>query len=334
MNSMATASAMPTPDISGKPCVLFVDDEERILNTMRILFRRKYEVLTASGGEQAVEIMRKHNLRAIVSDQRMPGMSGYEVLREARRLQPKAMRILLTGYSDLNAILGSINEGEVFRFINKPWSNDHLMGVVDLAVQASQHTDVETVLADEESIKATPPSVTASTAVGTSAKPGVLILDEDAASIADVKQCLESEFQVYQAGTLEAGLDLLGHHRIGVLITETHVGGREVTALLGELKHHYPQIVSIVLTNRNDADTAIALINQGQIFRFLIKPTRAVMCQLAVRAAQQRFETMSKAPSLAKRFEVESSPARAQVSTGLLQRIQQLRGRFTASANR
>lgn len=319
-------STMTSAADGNKPHVLFVDDEERILNTMRILFRRKYEVMTANGGEQAVELMRSGKLNVIVSDQRMPGMSGYEVLREARKLQPTAMRILLTGYSDLNAILGSINEGEVFRFINKPWSNDHLMGVVEQAVQASQHVEEVPHLADETSATVTAPKAAAKT--DASGLPHVLILDEDQGSVAEVKQSLENEFQVHHATTLEAGLDVLGNHRVGVLITETHVGGREVTAMLGELKQHYPQMVSIVLTGRNDADTAIALINQGQIFRFLIKPTRAVMCQLAVRAANQRFETMNKAPSIAKRFEVESSSTRPQVSSNLLQRIQALRSRF------
>src|SRR5688572_27562186 len=94
--------------------VLFVDDEPRILTTMRMLFRKNYEVFTAEGGQKALELLKSQPVDVIVSDQRMPGMTGIEMLRQARELNPNAMRILLTGYSDLNAIIGSINEGEIF----------------------------------------------------------------------------------------------------------------------------------------------------------------------------------------------------------------------------
>src|SRR3546814_8276602 len=74
----------------------------------------------------------------------MPGMTGIELLRTARELNPNAMRILLTGYSDLNAIIGSINEGEIFRFINKPWSNDDLTTTVARAVSTARRLEEHT----------------------------------------------------------------------------------------------------------------------------------------------------------------------------------------------
>src|SRR3546814_6306237 len=115
---------------SSKARVLFVDDEPRVLTTMRILFRARYELFFAESGAAALELLKTQPIDVIVSDQRMPGMTGIELLRTARELNPNAMRILLTGYSDLNAIIGSIKEGEIFRFINKPWSNDDLQTTV------------------------------------------------------------------------------------------------------------------------------------------------------------------------------------------------------------
>src|ERR1700757_527929 len=105
---------------------------------MRMLFRAHYEVFFAEGGQQALELLKKQAVDVIVSDQRMPGMTGIELLRAARDLNPHAMRILLTGYSDLNAIIGSINEGEIFRFVNKPWSNEDLSTTVARAVSAAR----------------------------------------------------------------------------------------------------------------------------------------------------------------------------------------------------
>lgn len=82
---------------AAKARVLFVDDEPRVLTTMRMLFRAHYEVFFAEGGAQALELLRKQPVDVVVSDQRMPGMSGIELLRAARELNPNAMRILLTG---------------------------------------------------------------------------------------------------------------------------------------------------------------------------------------------------------------------------------------------
>src|SRR4051794_29265386 len=107
-----------------KPRVLFVDDEPRILSTMRMLFKANYELFFADSGAKALELLKTQVVDVIVSDQRMPGMTGIELLRQARELNPNAMRILLTGYSDLNAIIGSVNDGEIFRFVNKPWNNE------------------------------------------------------------------------------------------------------------------------------------------------------------------------------------------------------------------
>ena len=99
--------------------VLFVDDEERIVSLLRTIFRQSYEVHTATSGAQALEIIASTHIHVIVSDQRMPGMLGIDLLSRVRQLSPNTMRVLLTGYSDLAAIVGSVNDGEVHR-PNKP----------------------------------------------------------------------------------------------------------------------------------------------------------------------------------------------------------------------
>src|SRR5437899_375939 len=121
-----------------RPRVLFVDDEPRILISLRALFRNDYEVFTADNGTTALSILRERDIDVIVSDQRMPGVTGVDLLREARKVRSRAIRMLLTGYSDLSAIVGSVNDGEVFRFINKPWSNADLRATLHAAVQASR----------------------------------------------------------------------------------------------------------------------------------------------------------------------------------------------------
>ena len=123
-----------------KPHILFVDDERQILISLRALFRNDYRVSVANEGKEALEILRRDQVDAIISDQRMPNMLGHELLRRAKKVSPGTMRLLLTGYSDLGAIMNSINDGEIFRFIHKPWNNAELRAVVKSAVQIAQNT--------------------------------------------------------------------------------------------------------------------------------------------------------------------------------------------------
>src|SRR5262245_48652696 len=96
-----------------KPSLLFVDDEPSILTALRVVFRTGYEVTITTDGFEAVELLKTKHFDVIVSDQRMPKMTGVELLRHARDLAPNTIRVLLTGYSDTDAILGAINDVEV-----------------------------------------------------------------------------------------------------------------------------------------------------------------------------------------------------------------------------
>ena len=132
--SCAAVFAPEPTQSQAKHRVLFVDDEERILTALKTIFRNKYHVLTAANGMEALDFIKRFKIPVVVSDQRMPGMLGVELLRRAREITPDSVRILLTGYSDLASIVGSINDGEVYRFISKPWDNQELQKVIAEAV--------------------------------------------------------------------------------------------------------------------------------------------------------------------------------------------------------
>ena len=116
-----------------RPRLLFVDDEQRVLNSMRIMFRRQFELFLASHGAEALDIVRDKDIDVIVADHRMPKMTGVEVLSKVRAMSPRTVRILLTGYADLDAVEGSINESEVFRFLTKPCAPQQLRETIELA---------------------------------------------------------------------------------------------------------------------------------------------------------------------------------------------------------
>ncbi len=307
-----------------KARVLFVDDEPRVLTTMRMLFRAHYEVFFAEGGPQALELLKKQPVDVIVSDQRMPGMTGIELLRAARELNPNAMRILLTGYSDLNAIIGSINEGEIFRFVNKPWSNDDLSTTVARAVTAARVSAAVAVKTGETV-----------TVAPTGPLPAVLVMDDDARVPAQIQAILGKECRVFGATTMSEAVDLLEREHIGVVISDTRVQDHPVVNLISTLKQHHPELVSVILTERADAGAAIDLINQGQIYRFITKPIIDNACKITVTSALKQHERLSHSPELHQRYEVANTPEPPPPSSGtgrLLDRIRSIRSWVTRRA--
>jgi len=136
-----------------RPRLLFVDDEQRVLNSMRIMFRRQFELFLASHGAEALDIVRDKDIDVIVADHRMPKMTGVEVLSKVRAMSPRTVRILLTGYADLDAVEGSINDSEVFRFLTKPCAPQQLRETIELAAKLAREAPapapVEPLLASD-----------------------------------------------------------------------------------------------------------------------------------------------------------------------------------------
>jgi serine/threonine-protein kinase len=130
----------PHADEEVRPRLLFVDDEQRVLNSMRVMFHRQFELFLASHGAAALDIVKDQDIDVIVADHRMPKMTGVEVLSRVRALSPRTVRILLTGYADLDAVEGSINDSEVFRFLTKPCAPRQLRETIELAAKIARDT--------------------------------------------------------------------------------------------------------------------------------------------------------------------------------------------------
>lgn len=106
--------------------ILYVDDEEQNLISMKATFRNDYKVFTAKSGKEGLAVMKENDIHMVITDQRMPGMTGVEFLEVIVPEYPDTIRILLTGFSDIEAIIGAINSGRVFRYITKPWDENEL----------------------------------------------------------------------------------------------------------------------------------------------------------------------------------------------------------------
>lgn len=119
-----------------RPRILIVDDEEAILETMTFTFMDLYEVLTTSDPTQALGIMEENApIAVVITDQRMPGMTGVELLREIYERYPETIRIILTGFADSEATIQAINDGHIYGYVNKPWEPDELKALVRRAAE-------------------------------------------------------------------------------------------------------------------------------------------------------------------------------------------------------
>ncbi|ABB06267.1 HD domain-containing phosphohydrolase [Burkholderia lata] len=131
-----TGAAATSDDAGGVPSILLVDDEPSVLSALRRVFRPAgYEILTAESGEAALEVLASTEVDLIVSDMRMPGMSGAEFLARARSLYPDTMRILLTGYAEIASVVQAVNDGGVYRYLNKPWDDHDLLLTIEQALE-------------------------------------------------------------------------------------------------------------------------------------------------------------------------------------------------------
>jgi serine/threonine-protein kinase len=296
-----------------KPRLLFVDDETRILVSLKAIFRNDYDVTIAEGGPAALEKLKSATFDVIVSDQRMPEITGVEVLRAAREIQPQAIRLLLTGYSDLNAIIASINEGEIFRFISKPWSNTELRETIATAVKAAKVEQIEAL-----------PSTPLAQTQPLASDIGVLVLDDDPATAGVLREALGPKREVLAATRVDDVPALLGQHRIGVLFTELRVGGQSVIPLLAVLRQHHPALVVIVFTARPDAENGISLITHGQVFRLLLKPGTGSILRGTVNIGSRRFEHLEREPSQSQRLVADTAElVTVAERTGLLGKVRQ-----------
>lgn len=106
--------------------ILYVDDEENNLISFKATFRVKYNILIAPSADDAIKILDSNEVDIIITDQRMPNMTGIEFLEKIIVKHPDPVRILLTGYSDLNAVIDAVNKGKIFHYLSKPWSEQEL----------------------------------------------------------------------------------------------------------------------------------------------------------------------------------------------------------------
>lgn len=128
--------------------ILYVDDEANNLVSFKATFRIKYNVYTAISGDEAMKVLSEKDIRIIITDQRMPGMTGVEFLEKVIEKYPDPMRLLLTGYADLNAVIDAVNKGKIYHYLSKPWNEKELEETIGKALDVYNKRKEDKELAD------------------------------------------------------------------------------------------------------------------------------------------------------------------------------------------
>ena len=301
------------PVHTSRPKLLLVDDEERILAALSALFRLKYEVIATTDGHHALELVRQHRPEVVISDQRMPKMLGVDFLRQAREADPSSVRILLTGYSDLAAIVGSINDGEVFRFVNKPWSNQELKDTVAQAMEIAHAT--------RAAAATRPPAAPAATPQRRAGE-AIVVAQAGRELFELVSQAFGSTRPVCHAPDMAAVMQAVEDEEVAVLLYDLD-SMPGVDVMLKMLKQSHPRIQSVALARQSDSEDLISLINEAQILRFLARPMRLGLLDRALRSALAVHANFKAAPVLERRqaVAVRAETAASSLGRQILQRL-------------
>ena len=283
-----------------KPKIAFIDDEPRILRSLKMHFRQSHDVFVTTDATELMKYVSEHDVQVVISDQRMPDKQGTEVLRDIKEASPNTIRILLTGYADLNEVIDSVNDGEIYRYITKPWQNDELKKIVNKATEIAQQTQdiTQNMKQGDES----------QSFMNASSKRNILVLDDDESIYQEIKNQFKSTYTVSWASNLEQAAKLLQKKKFGVTITDATLNEENITPIVYALKNIQPDLMVLMLTEFKDAHMVIDLINKGQVYRCLPRPTNFSIMSISLDRAFEHHEKLVQQPILATRHHVEEVP--------------------------
>ncbi len=294
-----------------KTQVLILHSEQSTLDTLSSGIDDRYTVHCATTGTEALNTLGDTPIHVIVSAQDLPGMSGVEALREAKKRSPETIGILLAGTNDegLEALVG---EKEIFKIVRGGISSDELVKLIDNATQqmrllalaesandtaaapdeTGEHIIMETsengstIISDGTASlpKLDAQKISANQAAGADAVE-ILVLSKDEDFVATIKESSRGMHNVRCATTLAQAEEALAKHSVGVAVVDAAMVGTKVEKLTIHLRNRKQRLVTIVAGRRDDGEMLMDLINRGRVYRFLLKPVSPGRARLAVEAS-------------------------------------------------
>ncbi len=315
-----------------KTQVLLLHSEQTTLDTLSSGFSDNYTVHCATSGSEALNTLVETPINVIVTAQDLPGMSGLDALREAKKRSPDTIGILLAGNSgrDVQAL---VSEEEVFQVVSGNVTSDALIKLVENATrqmrlmalaesandtvasvdEPAEHIVMETsdngstIISDGTGRMPAldPKKISAAASIG-SRSVDILVLTKDQEFLETIKDSSRGMHKVYYANTLSQANEAIGKHKIGVAVVDAAMVGDKIEQLTQHLRKGSPRLVSIVAGRRDDGEMLMDLINRGKVYRFLLKPVSPGRARLAVESSVKHH---LEAPDAA--FKAKGVPAAA-----------------------
>lgn len=294
-----------------KTQVLLLHSQQSTLDALSAGFGDRYSVHVATSGAEALNTLGATPIHVIVSAQDLPGMSGLEALREARKRSPDTIGILLAGNDRDDGLEALVGDKEVFQIVRGAISPEGLRNLIDTATKrirllaisesandqaanvdepAGEHIVMETGEHGRPIISASAIPVLQPQNPPVSPNAGgrevdVLVLTKDEEFLETIKESSRGLHNVHYASSVGQAETLVRQHKIGVLVTDAAIGGSGIESITERLRDAVPRLVAIVAGRRDDGELLMDLINRGQVYRFLLKPVSPGRARLAVEAS-------------------------------------------------
>lgn len=296
-----------------KTQVLLLHSQQSTLDVLSAGFGERYAVHVATSGTEALNTLGETPIHVIVSAQDLPGMSGLEALREAKKRSPDTIGILLAGSDRDDGLEALVGDKEVFQIVRGAISPEALRNLIDtatkqvrlLAISESANDQAANVdePAGEHIVMETSENGASIISDGTGTLPvlrshkvhisphaggrnvDVLVLTQDQEFLATIKDSARGLHNVHYANTPAQAETLVGDHKVGVLVTDAAMVGSNIEAITQRLRAKVPRLVAVVAGRRDDGELLMDLINRGHVYRFLLKPVSPGRARLAIEAS-------------------------------------------------
>ena len=299
--------------------ILLVTADDSIQHALVALLR-EHQVIVCADPDAAASLAKKHDVDTVICSQRVPPLTGIDVLREVKRAHARGVRVLLSDRPEGRLLLDAINEVEVFRCVDLPWSNSAMRELANAAARGARSMPI---------LGSEPPST--DEAGDLKRHVALVMIDSDADAQQRLRDVLQPHYKIHFTTEFERALVFMEQHETGALICPPRVGRSDLVAPLKALKQSHPQITTIAIDAHLDVDLAIELINEAQVFRLLRRPLHPTICRQYADAAMARYWRIKQNPQAAWRFAPGPAlgpRAPQQLPAGLLNRIRGLPGRL------
>ena len=288
---------------SPKAPILYVDDEASNLRLFERYFERDYKIFTARSAGEARDVLRREEIHLVVTDQRMPGMTGVELLEAIKDEHPDIARMIVTAYSDVRVVIQAINAGRLDHYVTRPWDPDEVRIAIDRALDGYTLRRRHRQLTERFQAEAGKDVAAGLTWSRSTRLPTILFVDDDRDHIRIFKEAFDREYTIYTAGSGNEALGVLRTREIHLLITAQRLPGMTGVELLEAASKESPDTQRILLVAYLEFNVVVQAINVGRVDQFALKPWKAEELGLTLGGSVDAYELRQRNAKLVEELE-------------------------------